>query len=121
MRMKSRIACVVVLGFVVGHAATAGATSGVIPRPVRDATWKLMRGLTNTVLGLPGEIAAHVLGGLAAPQSKTVGAGISGAASGLVIGSAVGVERVVSGIVDIGTFPIPIDDNRPLLEPEFPF
>ncbi len=115
--MRSRILCAVLVVCVLAAPAAAGTTTG----PLSDAVWKLSRGISNTVFGLPSEVVVNTLGGATSPQSTTWGAMWAEILAGIMVGTGKGLLRTGSGLVDIATFPVPFDDNRPLLEPEFPF
>ncbi|MFN8543371.1 MAG: exosortase system-associated protein, TIGR04073 family [Candidatus Binatia bacterium] len=80
------------------------------------AIWKFTRGVANVLFGLPGEIAAHTLRAPSGSSDSAAG----NAAAGVVIGTGWGLARMGSGVVDIVTFPVPFEDNKPLVEPEFP-
>jgi len=115
--MRSRILGAVLMVCVLAGPAAAGSTEGRLS----DAVWKLTRGATNAVFGLPSELVANTVGGIVAPTSTTWGAMWAEILSGIVVGTGKGLMRTGSGLVDVATFPIPFDDNRPLLEPEFAF
>jgi putative exosortase-associated protein (TIGR04073 family) len=86
------------------------------------AGWKLFRGITNVGTGLIGEMLTHMGGGVSKEHATTIGSTATGLGTGFVNGIAYGVVRTGSGIVDIATFPLPflpVEDNRPLVEPEF--
>jgi putative exosortase-associated protein (TIGR04073 family) len=116
MGMRARLLSGAIMVFVAAGAPAARADELL---PVRNAAWKFSRGVTNVVTGLPAEVVNHTLGGVTAPYAESVGAGVTGFFSGLFIGTGMGIARVGSGIVDVFTFPVPFNDNRPLLEPEF--
>jgi putative exosortase-associated protein (TIGR04073 family) len=111
----------------VGVVVVALALGGVTPawaehtgyQAVRDAVWKLGRGVTNVVTGLPAEVSTRTVSSVSGPDVDSIGSMLSNLASGLVLGSCWGLVRIGSGMVDVVTFPVPFDDNRPLLEPEF--
>jgi putative exosortase-associated protein (TIGR04073 family) len=89
---------------------------------ISGAGWKLFRGLTNVASGLLAEMLSHAGHGVSGPHATTIGSTVTGFCSGLVTGMAYGVVRTGSGVADIATFPlpfIPVEDNRPLVEPEF--
>jgi putative exosortase-associated protein (TIGR04073 family) len=89
---------------------------------ISGAGWKLFRGLTNVGGGLLTEMLNHAGASVSGPGATTIGSSITGFCSGLVTGMAYGVVRTGSGLADIATFPlpfIPVEDNRPLVEPEF--
>jgi len=89
---------------------------------VANAGWKLFRGLTNVATGMPAEIVTRAGGGISGPHATTIGSTVTGFLTGIVTGIAYGVVRTGSGIADVATFPlpmVPLEDNRPLVEPEF--
>jgi putative exosortase-associated protein (TIGR04073 family) len=86
---------------------------------VRNAVWKLARGVTNVATGLPAEVSTHAVERVSGPGVDSIGSMLTNLASGIMIGGGWGLVRMGSGIVDVFTFPVPFDDNRPLLEPEF--
>jgi putative exosortase-associated protein (TIGR04073 family) len=115
--MRSRILAALFVVCVLAAPVRAGTTTG----RVSDAVWKLTRGVSNAVFGLPSEIVVNTVGGATAPQSTTWGAMWAEIFSGMIVGTGKGLLRTGSGLVDVATFPVPFDDNRPLLEPEFAF
>lgn len=75
---------------------------------------KLGRGVANTVTGwieVPKQI--YEVG-----KDENIGLGLT---YGLVKGVGMGIVRTGAGVIDIVTFPFPINDYEPLLEPEFVF
>jgi putative exosortase-associated protein (TIGR04073 family) len=80
---------------------------------------KFNRGVVNIAVGLPDEVAAHTVGITTEYGEDTLGGFIAGIFSGALIGTFWGVARIGSGIVDVFTFPIPFNDNRPLVEPDY--
>jgi len=98
-----------------------GATSARADDYATGAIWKLSRGVVNTATGLPGEIVAHTVLESTDRGLAGVPAYVSSVVTGVVVGTGWGFMRMGSGIVDVVTFAAPIDDNRPLLEPEFAF
>lgn len=111
----------------VAAAAVLGAAPAIraedeVGHYISDAGWKLFRGITNVATGIPAEILTRAGGGVSGPEATTIGSAVTGLLTGAVTGLAYGVVRTGSGIADIATFPlpmIPLDDNRPLVEPEF--
>jgi putative exosortase-associated protein (TIGR04073 family) len=106
---------------VLGSAPTARAEDEV-GKYISGAGWKLFRGVTNVVSGVPAEMVTRMGGGVSGPHATTIGSTVTGLCAGAVTGLAYGVVRVGSGMADIATFPlpfIPLEDNRPLVEPEF--
>ena len=79
---------------------------------------KVTRGAVNIVTGLPDEIAAHTVGATEEYGEDTAGGFVASALGGVIIGTFWGIARIGSGIVDVFTFPIPFNDNRPLVEPD---
>jgi putative exosortase-associated protein (TIGR04073 family) len=98
---------------------------GAVPAGAADyatgAVWKLSRGVVNTATGLPGEIVAHTVLESTDRGLAGVPAYVSSVVTGVVVGTGWGLLRIGSGIADVVTFAAPIDENRPLLEPEFAF
>lgn len=107
-----------------GIAALLLVAGAPLPAAADDGTpaavTKLTRGITNVALGLPGEILngvvreAHSSEGLSSTGSYT-----AHFLAGLIMGIGWGFARVGSGFVDVVTFPIPFNDNRPLVEPDY--
>ena len=94
-------------------------------RPAMDylsrASWKLARGVTNVVAGIPSEVLMHVVEEATGPEASSGGAFVTGIMRNTVVGSGWGLLRAGSGLVDVLTFPVGFNDNRPLMEPEFRF
>ena len=113
-----RIFAVAALAFALGTCMPAAAAE---QHPISDAAWKFSRGVVNTATGLPGEMVAHTI--LRTSEGTNDGAfgTISGALTGLFVGTGWGVVRMGSGVFDMFTFAVPVNDNKPLLEPEFAF
>ncbi len=86
-----------------------------------DAVWKFSRGAVNTATGLPGEIVAHTVLESTDRGLAGVPAYVSSVVTGVVVGTGWGLLRMGSGLFDMVTFAAPIDENRPLVEPEFAF
>jgi putative exosortase-associated protein (TIGR04073 family) len=87
-----------------------------VPAPIT----KLARGITNVVLGLPGELVYNVVETAHSDEGlASAGGHGAGVFSGVLMGIGMGVARMGSGLVDVVTFPVPFDDNRPLLEPDY--
>jgi putative exosortase-associated protein (TIGR04073 family) len=80
---------------------------------------KFSRGVVNIAVGVPDEIMAHTTGQITEYGEDTLGGTIASAMTGAFIGLFWGVARVGSGIVDVFTFPIPFNDNAPLVEPDY--
>jgi putative exosortase-associated protein (TIGR04073 family) len=100
---------------VAGAPLPAAADAGV-----PAALTKLTRGVTNVALGLPGEILTGVVREAHSEEGlRSMGSYTAHFLAGLLMGLGWGAARVGSGVVDIVTFPIPFDDNRPLLEPDY--
>lgn len=79
---------------------------------------KFTRGVTNVAVGLPEEIIAHTVGLSTEYGEDSLGGWVGSVMSGAFIGTFWGVARMGSGLVDMFTFPIPFNDNQPLVEPE---
>jgi len=98
---------------------------GAVPAGAADArfdpVWKLGRGAVNTVTGLPGEIVAHTVLETTDRGLAGIPAYLTSIVTGVVVGTGWGVARMGSGLIDMVTFPVPINENRPLVEPEFAF
>jgi putative exosortase-associated protein (TIGR04073 family) len=98
-----------------------GATPAIADDTTAPAITKLTRGVVNVALGLPGEIVLRVVSSAHSEAGLQSGSSyIAGLLSGLVMGVAWGAVRVESGMIDVVTFPIPFNDNRPLFEPDYP-
>ena len=48
----------------------------------------------------------------------SLGGFVASTIGGVIIGTFWGIARIGSGIVDVFTFPVPFNDNRPLVEPD---
>ena len=79
---------------------------------------KFSRGVSNIVLGAPDEVIAHTVGAATEYGEDTLGGAVASVLGGAVIGVFWGVARIGSGLVDVFTFPIPFNDNEPLVEPD---
>ncbi len=79
---------------------------------------KVTRGAVNVVTGLPDEMIAHTVGAATEYGEDTLGGFVGSTIGGLIIGTFWGVARMGSGLVDVLTFPVPFNDNRPLVEPD---
>jgi putative exosortase-associated protein (TIGR04073 family) len=80
---------------------------------------KFSRGVVHIAAGVPDEVVALTVGRAGADGVDTMG-GLSGSVvTGAFVGLFWGVARVGSGIVDVVTFPIPFNDNAPLVEPDY--
>jgi len=85
-----------------------------------SALTKLTRGVTNLALGLPGEVLTGVVREAHSDEGlSSTGSYAAHFLAGLIMGLGWGAARVGSGVVDIVTFPVPFNDNRPLLEPDY--
>ena len=115
--MKALATAVLTSVLALGAVVPAGAAE----YRVSNAVWKLTRGVMNTATGLPGEVVAHTVLTTGDRGLDGIPAYLSSIVTGVAVGAGWGVLRVGSGIVDVVTFAAPIDDNRPLLEPEFAF
>ena len=80
---------------------------------------KFSRGVVNLATGVPDEVVAHTVGLTTEYGEDTAGGFVGSALSGVIVGVFWGIARMGSGIVDIFTFPVPFNDNRPVLvEPD---
>lgn len=79
---------------------------------------KFTRGVVNVAVGGPEEVITHTVGAVNEYGEDTLGGTIASAAGGAFIGLFWGVARIGSGLVDVFTFPIPFNDNEPLVEPD---
>ena len=79
---------------------------------------KFTRGVVNVAVGIPDEMITHTIGAATEYGDDSLGAYIGSVVGGLFIGTFWGVARVGSGIVDVFTFPVPFNDNQPLVQPE---
>ena len=79
---------------------------------------KFTRGVSNIALGLPDEIVAHTTGQVTEYGEDTLGGAVASTLGGVIIGTFWGVARIGSGLVDVFTFPIPFNDNEPLVQPD---
>jgi len=113
-----RILAITLLTFVLAVGAVPAGAAEYHPS---DAVWKLTRGIVNTATGLPGEVVAHTVLESTDRGLASIPAYVSSVITGVVVGTGWGLLRVGSGIADVVTFAAPIDENRPLLEPEFAF
>jgi|SRR4249920_2447808 putative exosortase-associated protein (TIGR04073 family) len=80
---------------------------------------KVNRGIVNVITGFPAELTVHTVGAATEYGEDSIGGFLASTVSGIMIGTFWGVARIGSGIVDVVTFPIPFNDNRPLLEPDY--
>ena len=80
---------------------------------------KFSRGVVNIVAGVPDEVFAHTVGQVTEYGEDTLGGLTASLMTGPFIGLFWGVARMGSGIVDVFTFPIPFNDNAPLVEPDY--
>jgi putative exosortase-associated protein (TIGR04073 family) len=79
---------------------------------------KFTRGVVNIAVGLPDEVVTHTVGAATEYGTDTLGGHIGSVLGGAFIGAFWGVARIGSGIVEVFTFPVPFNDNRPLVEPD---
>jgi putative exosortase-associated protein (TIGR04073 family) len=79
---------------------------------------KFSRGLVNIAVGVPDEVIAHTVGAATEYGEDTLGGFVGSTMSGAFIGLFWGVARIGSGIVDVFTFPVPFNDNQPLVQPD---
>ncbi len=111
-----KLVSIMVLGFgVMGAVAPALAYDD---NEMPPGLWKFSRGVMNIGTGLPQEVVAHTIGQTTEYGEDTLGGFFQSVMTGTFIGLFWGVARVGSGIVDVFTFPIPFNDNQPLVEPE---
>jgi putative exosortase-associated protein (TIGR04073 family) len=111
-----KLVAVWVLGFgVVGLASQALAYEDNEMPPGLD---KFSRGVVNIVAGVPDEVITHTVGMATEYGEETLGGHVAAVMTGAFVGLFWGVARVGSGIVDVFTFPIPFNDNEPLVEPD---
>jgi putative exosortase-associated protein (TIGR04073 family) len=80
---------------------------------------KFSRGVVNVAVGVPDEVMAHTVGMATEYGEDTVGGFAASVMTGTFVGLFWGVARVGSGIVDMFTFPIPFNDNAPLVDPDY--
>jgi len=80
---------------------------------------KFSRGVVNIAVGIPDEVAAHTVGHATEYGTDTLGGHVASVMTGAFVGLFWGVARVGSGLVDVFTFPIPFNDNEPLVEPDY--
>src|SRR5438093_1582274 len=111
-----KLAAVSILGtWLMGLAAPVLAyEDGEIPPGVE----KLSRGVVNVAIGGPEEIITHTVGAVTDYGEDSFGGFVGSVISGLIMGTFWGVARIGSGIVDVVTYPIPFNDNEPLVEPD---
>ena len=103
------------VGLVVGMAPVARAYDDNEQPPGFE---KFTRGTVNIATGLPDEIIAHTVGQATEYGEDSLGGFVASTLGGILIGAFWGVARIGSGIVDVFTFPVPFNDNRPLVEPD---
>ena len=48
----------------------------------------------------------------------SLGGFVASTLGGVIIGTFWGIARIGSGIVDVFTFPVPFNDNQPLVDPD---
>jgi len=90
-------------------------TDAKVPQGVE----KFTRGVTNMAFGLPEEIIEHTLGASSEYGTDSGGAFVASSLGGAIIGTFWGIARVASGVIDFFTFPVPFNENRPLMvEPD---
>lgn len=106
---------------VLGSWLVMGAMSPVLAsddNEVPPGLEKFNRGMVNIATGVPDEVVAHTVGALTEYGEDSLGGAIGSVVSGAMIGLFWGVARVGSGFFDVVTFAFPINDNRPLVEPD---
>ena len=87
--------------------------------PVTMGLAKFTRGLVNTATGLPTEILAGCFSAASQSRIDSASGYVADLTAAILMGIGRGVVRTGSGIVDLVTFPVPFDDNRPLFEPDY--
>jgi putative exosortase-associated protein (TIGR04073 family) len=114
--MRKLVTTVLVgLGMTMGLAAPALA---IDDNEMPPGIEKFNRGLVNVVDGLPDELVSHTVGAATEYGEDTFGGFVASTIGGIMIGTFWGVARIGSGIVDLVTFPVPFNDNAPLVEPD---
>jgi hypothetical protein len=114
--MRKLVAVAVLgVGMAVGLAPQARAYDDNEQPPGID---KITRGAVNIATGLPDEIIAHTVGQATEYGEDTLGGFVASTIGGVIIGTFWGIARIGSGIVDVFTFPVEFNDNRPLVEPD---
>ena len=114
--MRKLVAVSVVgMGLVLGMVSQARAWEDNEMPPSLE---KFTRGVVNIAVGVPEEIITHTVGMATEYGTDSLGAHVGSVFVGAFIGAFWGVARVGSGIVDVFTFPVPFNDNRPLVEPD---
>jgi len=111
-----KLGAVLVLGCaVLGWAGQVLAYEGDDNPPGID---KFTRGVVNIAGGIPDEVVTHTVWMTTEYGEDTIGGFVASAMGGAFVGLFWGVARMGSGIVDVFTFPIPFNDNEPLVEPD---
>ena len=103
------------VGLVVGLAPVARAYDDNEQPPGIE---KVTRGAVNIATGLPDEIIAHTVGQVTEYGEDSLGGFVANTIGGVIIGTFWGIARIGSGIVDVFTFPVPFNDNQPLVDPD---
>ena len=103
------------VGLVVGMAPVARAYDDNEQPPGIE---KFTRGTVNIATGLPDEIIAHTVGQATEYGEDSLGGFVASTLGGVIIGTFWGIARIGSGIVDVFTFPVPFNDNQPLVDPD---
>lgn len=107
--MKRRVLVLMLILFILSVSSTCYAQSAF-----EKSMRKFGRGIANTVTGwieIPKQIYE-------VSKEDNIGLGLT---YGLAKGVGMSIIRTGSGVVDVVTFPFPINDYDPLLEPEFVF
>src|ERR1041385_3587733 len=109
--MRKRVAVGLLgVGLVLGMAPVARAYDDNEQPPGIE---KVTRGAVNIATGLPDEIIAHTAGQATEYGEDSLGGLLGSTIGGVIIGTFWGIARIGSGIVDVFTFPVPFNDNRP--------
>ena len=104
---------------IVGLAAQVRAHDSGNDNEMPPGIEKFTRGMTNMAFGLPEEIIEHTVGASSEYGTESGGAFVASSLGGVVLGTFWGIARVASGVVDFFTFPVPFNENRPLMvEPD---
>jgi len=101
-------------------AQEAKASNAAVPKTEEEGTpgkmlKKAIRGGQNLVFGIVTDVPRTVY-----YESREHGA-LYGVPIGLFKGIGVGAIRTAVGLYELLTFPLPVNDYEPLVQPEFPF
>src|SRR5690242_15827631 len=111
-----KLLAVAVLGL--GVVGLAGQALAYDDNDLPPGLEKFSRGVVNIAVGVPDEVIAHTTGQVTEYGEDTLGGAVASTMTGAFIGLFWGVARMGSGIVDVFTFPIPFNDNQPLVQPD---